>query len=344
MQYSKGLKFVSNGDGTCKVTGIGTCRDKNVSIPPISPDGDIVASIGNFAFGEKLSRDGGFVSDCEFLTAITIPGSVKRIECWAFHRCKSLKSVTLEEGVTSIKGGAFFYCTSLTSITIPDSVTGIEAWAFEHCESLTNINIPDRVTSIEWRTFAGCTSLTSVTFGENSQLTSIGQFAFPDCTSLKSIIIPDNVTSIDEYAFHNCCSLINVTIKNGVTHIWDSAFKRCTALKSLAGSYKAFIPRNGKIYATQNYRAEYHIGEKFESRSKPSPRGGGLCYYTNMFDIFNSHYGEYGKDFIVAECDVSDENVGHGEDSKRCARWIKPIKLLTMKEVINILNNKKENN
>ena len=41
-KYSEGLKFTSNGDGTCSVSGIGTCTDTEIVIPPVSPMGDAV--------------------------------------------------------------------------------------------------------------------------------------------------------------------------------------------------------------------------------------------------------------------------------------------------------------
>ena len=77
-----GLKFTSNGNETCYVSGIGTCTDTDIKIPPVSPTGDRVTSIGNDAFA------------------------------W----CESLTSVVISDSVTSIGYNAFFSCTSLTSI------------------------------------------------------------------------------------------------------------------------------------------------------------------------------------------------------------------------------------
>ena len=41
---SAGLLYTSNSDGTCYVSGIGTCTDTDIVIPDISPAGDVVAS------------------------------------------------------------------------------------------------------------------------------------------------------------------------------------------------------------------------------------------------------------------------------------------------------------
>ena len=78
-----------------------------------------------------------------------------------------------------------------------------------------------------------CYNITSVTFGENSQLTSIGDGAFNWCESLESITIPDSVTSIGEGAFCCCAKLTSITIPDGVKSIGNYAFAGCSALESI---------------------------------------------------------------------------------------------------------------
>ena len=48
--YSVGLEYTSNGDGTCYVSGIGTCTDTDIVIPSVAPNGQKVVAIGNSAF------------------------------------------------------------------------------------------------------------------------------------------------------------------------------------------------------------------------------------------------------------------------------------------------------
>ena len=78
-----------------------------------------------------------------------------------------------------------------------------------------------------------CYNITSVTFGENSQLTSIGEGAFCCCAKLTSITIPDGVKSIGNHAFAGCSALESITIPDSVLNIGDSAFAECTALESI---------------------------------------------------------------------------------------------------------------
>ena len=123
-EYSKGLEFKSHGDGTCSVSGIGTCTDTDVKIPSVY-NGEKVKSIGQSAF----------------------------------EGCIGMKSITIPDSVTSIGRSAFEGCISLNNIIIPDSVKSIGNYTFEGCISLTNIIVPDSVKSIGQSAFHGCISL-----------------------------------------------------------------------------------------------------------------------------------------------------------------------------------------
>ncbi len=106
VKYSEGLRFTSNGDGTCYVSGIGTCTDTDVVIPKVSSEGEEVTSIGNYTF-----------PSCTSLTSVTIPDSVTSIGKRAFYDCTSLTSITISNSVTSIGDYAFSSCTNLKTIT-----------------------------------------------------------------------------------------------------------------------------------------------------------------------------------------------------------------------------------
>ena len=129
-RYSVGLKFISNGDGTCYVSDINTCTDTNVLIPTKSPDGDLVTAIGAGAFKGN-----------DQIVSVVIPASVTEIGVGAFFNCVALESVTFgaDSQLTTICIGAFYYCGELTSFAIPANVTSIGEWAFQGCANLASV-------------------------------------------------------------------------------------------------------------------------------------------------------------------------------------------------------------
>lgn len=227
-----------------------------------------------------------------------------------------------------------------TNVVIPPvykgkNVTSIGCMAFYNYQNLTSVTIPNSITSIGNSAFGFCAGLTSITIPDS--VTSIGEHAFYYCTSLTSIIIPSNVTDIGNYMFSGCISLASITIPDSITNIGASAFKNCIDLMSPENNYKAFSIVNGKLRCRNK---TYAVGKKSMCRGRLIPCENGIHYCTNIFDIFNYYYGKYGRDFVIGICDVSDENIGGRDDSKRCARWVIPNRILTREEVISIMNGK----
>lgn len=196
------------------------------------------------------------------------------------------------------------------SFVIPDGVMSIEQDAFRNCYNLTSVNIPKGVTSIGISAFEHCTSLTSVTIG-------------------------NGVTSIENCAFSRCTDLTSITVGNGVISIGRCAFS-VTRLTSKPDNYKAFLLTvTGKLLCRDK---TYAVGKKSVVEGELKLCKNGIHYCTNIFDIFNYYSGGYGEDFVIGLCEVSDENIGGSSDSKRCARWVKPTRILSREEVIKIMN------
>ena len=199
LNFSTGLSFSSNGDGTYSVSGIGSCTDKNVVIPPTF-NGKAITSIANHAFNK-----------CDFLESVLLPDSIRSIGDYAFHYCYRLSYVSISYGVESIGVYAFSNC-ALENVSLPDSITYIGNGAFFKCEKLRTVKLPNGLTSIETALFLECSQLKSIEMPRS--LTEIGPYAFEQCSNLANITIPSNVSFIASYAFWNCSALTNVYFEN----------------------------------------------------------------------------------------------------------------------------------
>lgn len=140
-----------------------------------------------------------------------VPYRVTRIMFHAFNDCYSLKRVSIPNSIRKIESYAFARCRALISVTIEEGLQIIDVNGFLECESLDSIHIPNSVIRIEVRAFQGCRSLSSISLGNG--LKYIGTEAFNECIRLTKITIPSNVTEIGDWAFMNCSSLQVVRIQ-----------------------------------------------------------------------------------------------------------------------------------
>ena len=219
------------------------------------PEG--IETIGSNSFG-----------DCENLTDISLPSSLREIGSFAFNDT-AVEKIIIPDGVETIKSDAFNGCSNLSKVTIPDSVTTIEGGAFRDCDKLTtagpvggNYNVELGYTQSIPIKFNGFENLYSVTIPDG--VTSIVENAFYSGSiyHVSKIIVPESLTEIGEnafasngitsagpvggnydlifhwkneipnYAFSGCENLKNIVIPESVTKIGDYAFSGCAGLNS----------------------------------------------------------------------------------------------------------------
>ena len=135
-QYSSGLAYMPTAEG-CEVVGMGSCTDRNIIIPSVSPDGDRVTSIGDRAFagvsviGEVVLPDslltvGKNAFKGSGITSIEIGGSVLEIGEGAFAECLSLSSINVSpaNALYSSEGGVLFDRDMSTLLCYPSGRSG----------------------------------------------------------------------------------------------------------------------------------------------------------------------------------------------------------------------------
>lgn len=148
-KYSEGLKFRSNGDGTCALAGMGSCTASCVLIPPKSPAGDTVTEILPYAFRDSI------VGAIELPTTITVLSAVSFAGCdrLAYVRVSAGNPAFAEEdGVLyTADGTTLIYCPSGRSadtLTLSVTLTRIAAGAFADCTTLRSVSFSG--TTSEW--------------------------------------------------------------------------------------------------------------------------------------------------------------------------------------------------
>lgn len=140
---------------------------------------------------------------CENLEYISIPNSIKNIDCF-FWTSEKLK-YTVESGLYYLGNSDNKYVLlcdvdeSITECKINDETKVIASSAFYGCKKLKNIIIPSKVEYIGRGAFSECIELENIEISDS--VTHISYYAFMGCFNLKSIIIPRTVKTIQENAF-----------------------------------------------------------------------------------------------------------------------------------------------
>jgi len=179
--YSKGFEFTSNGDGTCFVSGRGTCKDVDIVIPPTAPNGEKVVGIGKNAF--YWEND---------IISVVIPEGVTYIGSAAFYECSKLTKVTIPSTLAEMQGTNIFTFCNISEVHIFD----LYAWCqltFEHSASnpLTGAALYLNGELVEYLVIP-------------DGITTINKYAFDNCDALKGVILSPSTTKIDAYAFYHC--------------------------------------------------------------------------------------------------------------------------------------------
>lgn len=217
-------------------------------------------------------NDGAF-SNCNAVTQVNIPASVKKVGNNAFASCTALKKVdfegsscTLGESVfahcsaltevdlpsslKTIPENAFFDCRELVSISIPATVETIDKEAFKICSSLKTLDIPASVTYIGKNAFIGCASVTAYNVASGnavySSVDGVLYGPYTDALSYKTLIqypmakksasytVQPDTFIIGDSAFAGNTSITSVVLPDGLERIDGYAFNECTALSSVS--------------------------------------------------------------------------------------------------------------
>ena len=137
------LQYLSYGNGTCSVAGIGTYIDQSVIIPAKSPAGDIVTAIEPRAFYEN-----------ERIRTVQIPSTVTSIGEMAFSGCSQLVYIVVDSTNRSYRdiNGVLYDKDRTTLIAYPAA------------NQSTTLELSSKITTIADMALYGCTNLKNIVF------------------------------------------------------------------------------------------------------------------------------------------------------------------------------------
>ena len=215
MLYIDGVEYtVDNNMAT--VTGYTEDICGDVCIPGVICDNIPVVGVADKAFCK-----------CQYITAVTLPFSLKYIGANAFSWCNLLKKITLA-GVRDIGERAFMGCARLSDIRFSSHLEAVYDKAFAYCTSLVAIRFPEGLEYMGESVFEGCRYLKYVYIPHNIDVIKNGTFY--SCSSLCEVELPDSLRFVDEYSFAYCTSLTLPEIPMGAV-INNNAFYECGAIK-----------------------------------------------------------------------------------------------------------------
>ena len=263
LEPSEGFEFKSNGDGTCTITGIGTCTDKNIVIPVESPNGDTVILIDEYALYSLENVDSITLVNCNYeidknafqygeFTSLNIIGGNPVIKKSAFSSCEDLISITIRDCNIQADEYAFYSCGKDADVTFSNCTGVIEENAFQYGDFLS-LTISNCELKIEKSAFSSCEDLASVVFidsaleaeeyafyssGDSAKVEMINcSLTFDDRTfqysSLESLTITGSKVDMGDSVFSSCEDLVTVNIDCDLVILGEYAFYSCEDLKSV---------------------------------------------------------------------------------------------------------------
>lgn len=243
------------------------------------------------------------------LLSVTIPGSVLRIEDYAFNGASNLKELYLLDGPDKLNIGIYqhstyynvgmFRYTSLATLYLGreyyttyynEPVSGYDANPFYHIPTLKNVTIGN-IKNIHADCFFSSENIENVDFG--STLETISGNAFNGCEKLTSIILPNTVKSIDYNAFAGCRNVTSIYLGNSIESIGNDVFTslncdKLTLPKSLKSiSWRAFVGCKFENIFIEDSETELSIWDSSfrESSFKTAYQGRNI---SNSYSIFSN--------------------------------------------------------
>lgn len=199
----------------------------------------------------RISRIGkGAFENCSGLKSISLSSRLTDIAESAFKGCDNIENMDLSKtNIRRINKSVFEKCVNLKKVILPKSLSYIAAKGFYECEKLKQIYLPGSIRRIGELAFHGCLDLNLNSFGENIRnIDEFCSFYVKDIDdeflafaisyyNKEEVTIPVNVHRVGDRTFLNDYKLERVTFHAGISGIGKEAFRGCTRLREINGTF-----------------------------------------------------------------------------------------------------------
>ena len=179
--------------------------------------------------------------DCDKLSSVSLGSSLKKIGRYAFGYCDELESIVFPEKLTTVEEDAFAYCNKLEELTVNGDITSLDSWAFYGSDpTIKTLNVGSAVTTLDsiLYSFEG---LTQINVDKDNQTYSSDNGVLYNKAQTKLIRYPhekdsdtysviDGTERISENAFYDNDYITSVSLPDSLKKIESDAFYDCDAL------------------------------------------------------------------------------------------------------------------
>lgn len=171
----------------------------------------------------------GFASNCNNLTKVVLPNTLKIISAYSFYSDKQLENINVPTSITDVNTNAFYNCTKLRSFNISNTaITTLSNFCFNKSGLSGVFIIPETCTNIGIDIFAYTyitkliirSPITEIKDTSNDALN--GFIAFNG--ELTEVELPNTITRIGSSAFQKCNKLTTINCPQSLNTIGNKAF------------------------------------------------------------------------------------------------------------------------
>ncbi len=244
--------------GTGGTYGFGSSPAKTVPVQEVIVEEGITNLGSNFFYG------------CDFITKLTLPSTLVRIEPGAIQECNGLESLVLPSGVKQLASYSVADNSNLKTLYLSKNLQSVDPAAFTGCTALETVYCDctrdeffssvyvasenEPLQNAQFIPLSGkCGANVNYTYDPTeATLTVSGKGAMDDFTGsstptgdlqprpwyalkydIKHVVIEDGVTTVGKNAFDSCLNLETVELGKNVQSIGRYAFNGCKALTAV---------------------------------------------------------------------------------------------------------------